>query len=169
MTKVEAGAKAPTKAIDLADLNTSEGSDKGARIELVHPTNGAKLGLFITVLGKHSQVFREIVRERVNKRVQREAMAARRGRDVAPRTAEEVEREALELLVACTLGWDTETVIKPADKAKGVEAEIEKSPTITFKGEPLPFNAANALNVYSELLWLREQVDNAIGDLENFI
>lgn len=161
MTK-EKTAEAPNNALDLASLNTSEGSDKGARIELTHPTTGAKLGVFVTVLGKHSQVFRDIVRERVNARVKKEALAARRGKNLEPRTAEEVEREALELLVACTLGWETET-----RNAKGEVTDT--SPTLMFKGEALPFNAPNGFNVYSELLWVREQVDGAIGDLENFI
>lgn len=148
--KAEAAEK---PVVDLSVLDTTTASDKGARIELNHPTTGTGLGIYVTVLGKHSTVFRDIVRERVNKRVHKESMAARRGKHLDPRTAEEVEREALELLVACTLGWDSG----------------EDDPTLTFKGEKLPFNAANALNVYSELLWVREQVDNAIGDLENFI
>jgi hypothetical protein len=38
-----------------------------------------------------------------------------------------------------------------------------------YRGEALPFNAKNVLKVYSEQLWVRGQVDAAIGDLENFI
>lgn len=140
-------------SLDLANLDTSAASEKGARIEIVHPLSKEPLGIFITVLGKHSSTFRELVRDRINKRVKEESMASRRGKHLAPRTAEEIERDALEMLVACTITWDSG----------------EGKNYITFEGQQLEFNAGNALTVYSKLIWLREQVDEAIGDLENFI
>lgn len=142
-----------TPMLDLASLDTAEASDKGARVELNHPTTNMPLGMFVTILGKHSQVFREIVRERVNKRVRDEANATRRNKQPDNYTAEQVEREAIELLVACTISWDSG----------------EGKPFLFFKGEELPYTMQNAITVYSEMIWIREQVDNAIGDLENFI
>jgi hypothetical protein len=141
------------EAFDLSSLDTSDASDKGARVELVHPTTAKPLGMFVTVLGKHSQVFRDIIRDRVNRRVRDEANANRRGKQPELMTAEQVEHDAIELLVACTLGWDSGT-----DK-----------PTWLYKGEELTFTVPNAIKIYTEMLWIREQVDNAIGDLENFI
>lgn len=149
--------------LDIASLDTVEASDKGARIELKHPTTGDPLGVFITVLGKHSHTFRDIVRDRINKRVREEANAARRGKPATLKTAEVQEAEGVELLAACTTGWDTES------KVEGEPGKVTSSPTMTFRGEQLPFNMANAIRVYSEILWVREQVDAAIGDLENFI
>src|SRR6056300_455969 len=101
MSKDETVSKtvAKGKPVDIGDLDTVTGSDKGARIELVHPTTGAKLGVFVNVLGKHSTVFREIVRDRVNLRVKKESYAARRGKPLDPRTAEQVEAEAVDLIV----------------------------------------------------------------------
>lgn len=139
--------------IDLSSLDTATASEAGATIPILHPISKEPIGINITVLGKHSATFRELVRERINKRMKQESMASRRGKQLEPRTAEEVERDALEMLVACTLGWNSG----------------EGKNYITFKGNKLEFNPVNALTVYSGLIWLREQVDEAIGDLENFI
>ena len=142
------------KVLDIGAIDTIKGSDEGARIELLHPTSGEKTGVFIKVLGKHSTLFRELVRERGNKRVKMESYAARRGKPLEPRTAEQLEADAIELLTACTLGWDC------GDESQQV---------IPFNGEDLPFNVPNVKRVYTERIWVREQIDNAIGDLENFI
>ena len=147
---------------DLASLDTGAASDNGARIEIVHPTTKEGLGMFITVLGKHSQVFRDIIKERVDNRIKAESLAVQRGKSVPTKTAETVEREAVELLAACTIGWDTEV--------KDDEGEVvETKPAWFFRGEWIEFNIPNAMRVFTDLLWIREQVDNAIGDLENFI
>lgn len=177
--KVTKQAGTPTKAsktdvLDLASLDTAAASDAGARIEIVHPISKEGLGIFVTLLGKHSETFREIVREKANKRVKEESLAARRGKPLEPRTAEQIEAEALQLLVACSVGWDSETyakneageIVKDADGNRQV---VEKHDYIVLGGENLAFNHANAMKVYSKLLWFREQVDNGIGDLENFI
>lgn len=140
--------------LDIGEIDTASASDAGADMELLHPISQEPTGIFFTMLGKHGEVFRDTVRERVNKRVKQESLASRKGKPLEPRTAEEVEREAIELLAAMTIGWHA------GDKAEQV---------IPFLGEQLPFNTANALRVYRERLWVREQADAFIGDLENFI
>jgi hypothetical protein len=165
MTNDKKATEVVTEELDLATLDTTTASDAGARIPIVHPITKEPIGIFIDVLGKHSTAFRELVRERINTRVKTESMAAKRGKTLDPKTAEEVEREALEMLVACTTGWGTE-IHRDNDFKKEV---IETKPTILFQGEHLTWNAQNGLLVYSKMLWLREQVDEAIGDLENFI
>lgn len=151
-----------TTSLDLDSLDTGAACDKGAEIELKHPTTNAPLGIFVTILGKDSQAFREHVKQDVNERIRREALATKRGKDIAPPTAEEAEDKATELLVVCTLGW--------RQRVDVAEGETEKfKPTITYKGEELAFNVPNAKTIYSNLLWFRRQVDEAIGDLENFI
>lgn len=152
-------------AADIGELDTVAASDKGARIELKHPTTGAPTGVFLIMLGKHSSIFQEIVRERANKRIRENANATRRGKQPEIKTAEMQEAEGIEMLAACTIGWESET----RTKVEGKEDEVVVSPTLKFRGEDLPFNVANALRVYRELLWVREQADAAIGDLENFI
>lgn len=156
---------APDNILDLASLDSTTASDAGAKIPILHPISKEPIGIFVTILGKHSTTFRELVRERINKRIQQESLAAKRGKILDPRTAEQVEQEALEMLVACTIGWETEIY-----EGEGKERKIkETKPSILFDGQDLPFNPQNGLLVYSRMIWLREQVDNAIGDLENFI
>ena len=158
-TKIDDGV------IDLASLDTIQASDKGDRIAIFHPTTKEPIGLFIQLLGKHSTTFRELVRDRINNRIKKESMAAKRGKALDPRTAEEVEAEAIEMLVACTVGWETE-IYNEGNPKKGIK---EVKPTMRFEGQDVPFTSQKALEVYTRMLWLREQVDNAIGDLENFI
>jgi hypothetical protein len=151
--------------VDLADLDTIAASDKGARIAILHPTTKEPFGLFIQLLGKHSTTFRELVKERINNRIKRESMAAKRGKTLDPRSAEEVEAEAIEMLAACTVGWETEIY-----EGEGKERKIKEiKPTMRFDKQDLPFNHQNAIIIYTRFLFIREQVDNAIGDLENFI
>lgn len=134
-------------ALDLSALDTVAACDKGARIELRHPVTNEPLGVFITVLGKDSQAFRDHLRASINERLRREALAKRRGRDLEPMTVEVGEAEGIDLLVVCTVGWEG----------------------VTYKGQPLEFNVPNARTLYADLPWVRKQVDEAIGDLENFM
>ena len=154
-TATEASSKAVDDTIesfDLSELDTIEASDKGAELQLKHFITEKPLPVFITLLGKHSSTFREITNERVNERIAREAAASQRNKTPSNPTAEEAEERAIELLAACTTGWRT------GDK-----------PIVMLKGEELRFTVDNAKKVYREMLWVREQVDKFIGDLENFI
>jgi hypothetical protein len=56
------------------------------------------------------------------------------------------DKEAVELLAKCTTGWTG----------------------ITEGGKELPFSTANAIYIYTKYNWIREQIDNAIGDRANF-
>src|SRR5438105_4212047 len=111
MTKATEAAIAAVKPFDLASLDTVAASDAGARVEIVHPFTKESLPekMFVTVLGRHSQTFRQIIKDRVDARIKRESEAAQRGKPVPTKSAEDAEREAVELLVACTTAWETET------------------------------------------------------------
>lgn len=60
----------------------------------------------------------------------------------------EVERNAAKVLAQCTLGW---------------------SDNWMWDGEPFPFNYDNALKLYNKHAWLREAVDEFVGDRQAFI
>lgn len=62
-------------------------------------------------------------------------------------TAEEFEEEQLQLLVACTLDW------------KGM----------IYEGKELEPTKENIRMIYEKFGWIREQVDNFIGDRRNFL
>lgn len=143
--------------MDLAMFDTVAACDKGAEIELRHPVTNTSLGVFITVLGKDSAIFKDHTRTLINARLRQDAFAARKGRDVEARTVEKIEKENLETLAVCTLGWRT------------VDKDEVSSDTIEVNKVKLPFNGNNALMVYSKYPWIYDQVNEAIGQLENFI
>ena len=130
------------KPFDLTSLDTSEAAETGAVLDVLHPTENTPLGIKITLAGADSDVYRKMVNKSVNKRVQR----MKPGQSL-PFTAEEQEESGLNLLAACTLAWE------------GVVVE----------GETLPCNTENAKMVYRRFPWIKEQVDQFIGDRANFL
>lgn len=132
---------------DLATLDTTAACDKGAEIELLHPVTQEPLGVFVTVLGKDSTVFKEYLRETINDKLRREAMAKKRGRDPEVPTYESAEDETVKLLTLCTRGWRNMVVA----------------------GKELEYNVANAQKLYTDYAWIRKQVDDGITNLENFM
>lgn len=140
-----------TTTIDLASISAKDACNKGFELELHHPVSHAALGVFITVVGSESDAFQSHVRRKANDRLRKQFADQRKGRAEDAPTVEEVERNAIELLAACTTAWRT------GDK-----------PTITLAGEDLACSEGNARRLYEEK-WIREQVDEAIGDLGNFM
>lgn len=136
-----------TKAatIDLANIDLAKDCDAGFEFELTHPITKQGLGMFITVLGKESDVFRGLVRKRTNDRLRKQQDRQRRNKSEEVPTIEQIEAEAIDLLVTCTTGFRE----------------------LVFNG-PLTFTPENARKLYTERPWVRSQVDEAVGDLENF-
>ena len=143
-------------AVDIFALNTTAACDKGAEIELKHPKVGPS-GVFVTVMGKDSVAYRDHVKSNINERQRREALAARRGKDIDNPTLDEAEEKGTELIIVCTLGW----------RQKNKDGSFKN--TLTYKGEELDFNVSNAKLIYTNELWIRREVDDAIHDLENFM
>lgn len=138
--------------LDLSTIDTVAACNKGFEVELKHPATNEPLGLYWTVLGSESDAFREFIKETLNTRIRKEAMAKKRGKDLEIRTMDEAEAETIDLLTVCSLGW------RSGDK-----------PTLKFSGEDLAFNVPNVRKVLQTLPWIRKQLDEAIGDLENFM
>lgn len=145
---------------DLAQLDTTAACDVGAEIELLHPVTQAPLGIFWGVKGKDSQAFRDHLRDVINADLRDAAMAKKRGKTEPIPTMERGEERSIEILLACSTHWRTET--KQGD-------EVVSEPHLVFEGEKLAFTPQNVRAVLKRLKWLREQVDAAIGDLENFL
>lgn len=146
---------------DLSTLDTISACDQGAEIEIRHPATNAATGIFITVLGKDSSVFKAFSRAKTNARLNRDAMNARRGKDSASRTVEDIEQENLELLAACTVTWRTVVA--------GKGGAVESKPVIFLKGEELSCTPENSIRVYRDFPTIYSQLDEAIGEMENFI
>ena len=138
--------------IDLANLDTAAACDKGAEIELYHPVTKAPLNVFFTVLGEDSAVFKNKAREFANARLRREATMRGRGKTAEVRSLEDSEIDNLSILAECTTGWRT-----------------GNSPTVTIDGRELPFSKKNAEDFYQRFPKFRDQIQDAITELENFL
>jgi hypothetical protein len=134
-------------AFDLISLNTTKACNAGAEVEIRHPVTNVPIGMQVRVLGRDSDTFKEHTRDTLNARLRREAMAAKRGKDADLRTVETIEQENMDLLVACTVDWSN----------------------VAIDGKELPFEEANVRRVYKEYPWIYDQVNEAIGTLENFL
>lgn len=133
--------------VDLASLDTSEASEKGAKLELRHPNTGEVLRhddgrpFTITLVGRDSNRFMSLARAQSDRRLQ-QALRSRQ-----PVMTAAVEKDDTELLVNATLEWD-----------------------IIFDGKPAENNPKAYRDVYSNpgYRWLREQVDEFVGNRANF-
>src|SRR5512135_3668091 len=130
------------KLFDLKNLDTSEAAETGAVLEVLHPTENTPLGIRITLAGADSDIYRKFMYKATNKRVQR----LKPGQGV-PFTAEEQEENGLDLLATCTLAWEG----------------------VVVDGEEIPCNKENAKELYRRFPWLKEQVDQFVGDRANFL
>lgn len=138
--------------VDIGDLDTIEACNSGTEIELKHPTTGEKLGIFVGIVGKDSDVYREFQRKAFNRYLREEALAKKRGKDAQVRTVEDLEDDSLKLLVSCTTSWRT------GDQK-----------WMLYKKEQLEFTPENCEMVFKTRPWIRDQVNEGIGDLELFM
>jgi hypothetical protein len=141
--------------MDLLNLDTRAASDNGAAMEVKHPVTGdvvrqdppegapeGTLGapVTITLAGQDSSTYKKARNAQVTKRLAK--------RNPGKITGEEAEAEALELLVAATLGWD------------GISLG---------SNEPLAFTPGNVRRLYETLPAIREQAAAFVDDRANFL
>lgn len=132
--------------MDLKQFDTVAASNVGFELQLVNPSNGEELPIFITVLGRDSDEFRKLQAELNRRRLNK---LARSGRHRS--TDDDFEADGVQLLAVCTKAW------RDGDK-----------PKLTIDGEELECNRANAARVYSRFPWIKDQVDAAVLDRANF-
>lgn len=132
------------KNIDLSSIDTVKGANGGFAVPICHPGTSEELGIAITVLGKDSDEFQKISRQQSKKRMDRMSKGGFRNQAISP---EEIEQDSLNLLAACTKSWTG----------------------VVLEGQPLPCTKENAIMLYERFPWIKEQVDQAIGDRANFI
>lgn len=127
-TLAETGVEMPVKSLDGKPLIARNGDP-----------------VVISVLGSDSAKYRTLTRAQLRKRM--EAMAAGK-QALTEAEMDETERDVIDVLVACTVGW------------KGV---------LTTEGEPIPFSEDNVRKLYTNYPVIREQVDEFISKRANFI
>lgn len=140
--------------MDFANLDTVEGSNKGFELRLFNPTTLKDLDIWITVLGRDSDEYRNLSNAHQQKRISKMSRAGSVRATFS--TPEEFDREAVELLAAVTKSW------------RQVEDGKERD-TLTVKKEELVCGKENAARLYKEYPWVKEQVDAAVLDRANFL
>jgi len=115
--------------------------DNSADINITLP-DGTETDIVITVASQDSEQYRKKTLESRNKRMK----DLQRGKK-SQLTAEQLDEGGVDLLVACTIGWQN----------------VEKD------GKPLEFNDENVRSLYADFPWIKDQVDEAIADRANFM
>jgi hypothetical protein len=130
--------------LDLSALDTKKGAEQGFEVQLTHPNTGTVIPVWIKVLGIDSDTYRATLMAQQRRRMER----LRRGKRMNV-TPEELEDEALDLLVTITISWRAD---------------------MTLDGKPYPeYSTSAAKSLYQRFPWIREQVDSAMADRANFL
>lgn len=128
--------------LDLSSLEVIEGAD----MTVMHPVEDTPLEgsdgkpVVFKVVGIDSEQYRSAQRAAQNRRLSK--------KNRLKITAEQLEYEVLESLVACTIGW---------------------SNNFEVDGAALKFSSENAKDLYLRFPWLREQVQDFVEDRANFL
>lgn len=140
-TAVENTVTAPA-AFDFATRDVAAKAEEGAELEVLDPVTNEPVGVYITLAGADSVVHRKAVANISKRRFNNQKGFRNKGFD-----PEKMEAESIEILAVCTLSW------------KGV----------TVDGDPLPCSRDNAIKMYTRFPWLREQVEQFIGDRSAYL
>jgi hypothetical protein len=141
------------KTVSLDDFDVGTRSNEGVEIELMHPTTGDGLGMYITIVGRYSETYQAHIKKTANDQINK-ARKAGRNKAVEVDQIQLAQDRGTDLLVACTTGWRT-------DEGK----------TMPFHGKHNEYSADAVRELYTSksLPWVRTQIDLAIADDTNFL
>lgn len=125
--------------MDLSQLNLEQSAEQGADLILDHPVTGDKLDIVITLAGTDSAVYRRKQKEINARRMTKLSRGKKADLSIS-------DDEACDMLAACTLGWKN----------------------VMLDNEAIKFSTDAAKQLYLDYHWIREQVDEFIGDRANF-
>lgn len=126
---------------DLSAIDTIAACNKPFEVEIIHPVTKDALGVFISVVGKDSDVYRAKIKALTEESLTRSA----RGKSI--KSIDKIEADNINALVAAITGWRN----------------------VVLDGEVLTYSNANARKLLTRILPIREQVQEAVNDLENFM
>ena len=132
-------SKGTTTGLSLADLNLNTQCERAHEFEYLDP-QGRPTGVFLSVLGSQSPTVQKWIRGQLNTRRTREAMAAKRGKELET-TVEDDEEFTIESAAIRLVGW---------------------------RGISEPFSPGLGLELMSINAEARAQVFKASNDLGNF-
>ena len=129
--------------MDLKDLTPSSDT---VEVTVVHPTNFEPLTnedgseMSIIMYAPHSKEYKAAIYEQTNKRLKQS-----QSKKKVEFTAEDLEDSGLELLAKTTKDWN-----------------------ITYGGKKPNFSIAAAKEVYSEVFWIKDQIEEALSNSLDF-
>ena len=128
------------------DLMNLKPTSDTVEVTLVHPNTGDtlknddKTPMTVTVHASHSKEYKAAMHEQTNKRLK-----AMQGSKKADFKSEEIEEATLALLSKVTSSWD-----------------------ITYGGEKPKLTVSKAKELYNEVFWIKEQIEEALADSLDF-
>jgi hypothetical protein len=131
----------------MADLFALIPVDDIISVVIKHPSTDEPLvkddgkEMTVTVYAPHSAQYKSAIHEQTNRRIQKASKSKK-----VTFTAEELENATLELLAKTTKDWN-----------------------IQLNGKSPKFSVAEAVDLYSKLPWLRQQVMDAQEDYSTFL
>ena len=131
----------------MADLFALIPVDDTISVVIKHPSTDEPLvkddgkEMTVTVYAPHSAQYKSAIHEQTNRRIQKASKSKK-----VTFTAEELENATLELLAKTTKDWN-----------------------IQLNGKSPKFSVAEAVDLYSKLPWLRQQVMDAQEDYSTFL
>ncbi|MDR2945992.1 MAG: hypothetical protein LBV79_04525 [Candidatus Adiutrix sp.] len=125
-------------SFDLADFTQSLADS--AWLKILNPKDNSDTGLRFHLAGPDSEIYRRAESAARNKSLARQTKTKL--------TAEMVDEQVLEHLLAVTIGWEG----------------------LVYNGQPLEFTSDNLRHIYTEprLRFIREQVEAFVSDRQNF-
>jgi hypothetical protein len=134
-------------ALDLLSLDTGKAMSEAIPVNILNPFTKKPTGAVIWILGKDSDTVTRYINDEVNSRIRREAALRERGKSPEPPTVEKGQAQTIELLIVATTRWENVRI--------GEDRNVD-------------FSVARAKELY-KVAFVREQLAEAMGDLENFI
>lgn len=128
------------------DLMNLKPTSDTVEVKLVHPNTGDalknddKTDMTITVHASHSKEYKTALHEQTNKRLK--AMQSGKKQEI---TAQDMEEATLTLLSKVTADWN-----------------------ITYGGEKPKLTIAKAKDLYDEVFWIKDQIEEAVADSLDF-
>ena len=118
-------------------------ADDGAVLNIVHPeTEEVIKGMTITVLGQDSKIYRKLQLGKQQAALNRMS----KGKKALDLDAEKLSEDSIDDLVKITIGWTGFSLDK----------------------KELEFTPENVRTVYTEWAWIKEQVQEFVGNRANF-
>lgn len=128
--------------MELATVKPNE-----ATLEIVHPGNGEKLGITVTLRSLDDEAMKSTKRK-----IQDAAIALQKKGKLF--SSEEIDNNQNTLLFNAMTGW--------------VWGKDENGEEVTFNGAKPAFTQTNVLRVFNELPWFRDQISEKVGETKSF-